>query len=79
VALSPLGLLSRVVGMGAHTRSFISYPRHEYFRRLLCNILGNDITTGQIPDDVPWAGEIVRDICYRNAVRYFGFKLPAEK
>ena len=78
-ALSQLGLLSRFVGMLTDSRSFISYPRHEYFRRLLCNILGNDIATGQIPDDIPWTGEIVRDICYRNAVRYFGFNLPAEK
>jgi glucuronate isomerase len=77
-ALSQLGLLSRFVGMLTDSRSFLSYPRHEYFRRLLCNLLGNDIVTGQIPNDIPWIGGIVQDISYRNAVRYFGFDLPAE-
>ena len=77
-ALSQLGLLSRFVGMLTDSRSFVSYPRHEYFRRLLCNLLGNDIVTGQIPNDIPWIGGIVQDISYRNAVRYFGFDLPAE-
>ena len=77
-ALSQLGLLSRFVGMLTDSRSFLSYPRHEYFRRVLCNLLGNDIVTGQIPNDLPWIGGIVQDVCYRNAVRYFGFDLPAE-
>ena len=77
-ALSQLGLLSRFAGMLTDSRSFLSYPRHEYFRRLLCNLLGNDIVTGQIPNDLPWIGGIVQDICYRNAVRYFGFDLPTE-
>jgi glucuronate isomerase len=77
-ALSQLGLLSRFVGMLTDSRSFVSYPRHEYFRRILCNMLGNDIATGQIPDDLPWIGGIVQDICYRNAVRYFDFDLPVE-
>jgi glucuronate isomerase len=72
-ALSQLGLLSRFVGMVTDSRSFLSFPRHEYFRRLLCNLLGNDIVTGQIPNDLPWVGSVVQDICYRNAVRYFGF------
>jgi len=72
-ALSQLGLLSRFVGMLTDSRSFLSYTRHEYFRRILCNLLGGDITDGRIPDDIPWVGEIVKDICYRNAVRYFGF------
>jgi len=75
-ALSQLGLLSRFVGMLTDSRSFLSYTRHEYFRRLLCNILGHDVVTGQVPDDLPWIGGIVQDICYRNAVRYFGFDLP---
>ena len=75
-ALSQLGLLSRFVGMLTDSRSFLSYPRHEYFRRILCNLLGNDIANGQIPNDLPWIGGIVKDICYRNAVRYFGFDLP---
>ena len=77
-ALSQLGLLSRFVGMLTDSRSFLSYTRHEYFRRILCNRLGQDIATGQIPDDLPWIGSVVQDICYRNAVRYFGFDLPAE-
>ena len=77
-ALSQLGLLSRFVGMLTDSRSFLSYTRHEYFRRILCNLLGNEIATGQIPDDIPWTGSIIQDICYRNAVRYFGFDLPAE-
>jgi len=77
-ALSQLGLLSRFVGMLTDSRSFLSYPRHEYFRRILCNLLGHEIATGQIPNDIPWIGGIVQDICYRNAVRYFGFDLPIE-
>ena len=72
-ALSQLGLLSRFVGMLTDSRSFLSYTRHEYFRRILCNLLGTDITEGKIPNDIAWTGEIVKDICYRNAVRYFGF------
>jgi glucuronate isomerase len=74
-ALSQLGLLSRFVGMLTDSRSFLSYTRHEYFRRILCNLLGTDITEGKIPNDIAWTGEIVKDICYRNAVRYFGFDL----
>jgi len=74
-ALSQLGLLSRFVGMLTDSRSFLSYTRHEYFRRILCNLLGTDITEGKIPNDLAWTGEIVKDICYRNAVRYFGFQL----
>ncbi|MBP5321693.1 MAG: glucuronate isomerase [Kiritimatiellae bacterium] len=72
-ALSQLGLLSRFVGMLTDSRSFLSYTRHEYFRRILCSIFGSDIEAGRIPADIPWVGEIIRDICYRNAVRYFGF------
>ncbi len=74
-ALSQLGLLSRFVGMLTDSRSFLSYTRHEYFRRILCNMLGSDIVAGRIPNDLAWTGEVVRDICYRNAVRYFGFDL----
>lgn len=74
-ALSQLGLLSRFVGMLTDSRSFLSYTRHEYFRRILCNLLGTDITEGKIPNDIAWTGEIVKDICYRNAVRYFGFEM----
>jgi glucuronate isomerase len=72
-ALSNMGLLSRFVGMLTDSRSFLSYPRHEYFRRTLCNMLGREIEQGELPDDLPWVGEIVRDICYRNAETYFGF------
>ncbi|MDD2456573.1 MAG: glucuronate isomerase, partial [Kiritimatiellae bacterium] len=75
-ALSQLGLLSRFVGMLTDSRSFLSYTRHEYFRRVLCDMLGRDIEAGRIPDDLDWTGEVVKDICYRNAVRYFGFDLP---
>jgi glucuronate isomerase len=72
-SLSQLGLLSQFVGMITDSRSFLSYTRHEYFRRLLCNILGNDIERGLLPNDTDLVGGMVRDICYRNAKRYFGF------
>jgi glucuronate isomerase len=72
-ALSQLGLLSRFVGMLTDSRSFLSYARHEYFRRLLCNILGNDMACGRIPNDMTLVGRMVEDICYRNARNYFGF------
>jgi glucuronate isomerase len=70
--LSNLGLLSRFVGMLTDSRSFLSYPRHEYFRRVLCNILGNDIEKGLVPADFDFIGPMVRDICYRNAREFFG-------
>lgn len=73
--LANMGLLSRFVGMLTDSRSFLSYPRHEYFRRVLCNLLGVDIENGEIPNDVPLIGEMVKDICFRNAVNYFGIKL----
>jgi glucuronate isomerase len=75
-ALSQLGLLSRFVGMLTDSRSFLSYTRHEYFRRILCNLLGTDVSEGRLPNDLPWIGQIVRDVCYHNAARYFGFQLP---
>jgi glucuronate isomerase len=71
-ALSRLGLLSRFVGMLTDSRSFMSYSRHEYFRRILCNILGEDIEKGLIPPDIARVGSMVTDICHRNAERYFG-------
>ncbi len=74
-ALSQLGLLSRFVGMLTDSRSFLSYTRHEYFRRLLCNLLGADMAHGRIPDDYELVGRMVGDICYRNAAGYFGFDL----
>jgi glucuronate isomerase len=72
-ALSQLGLLSRFVGMLTDSRSFLSYARHEYFRRLLCNILGDDMARGRLPNDMALTGKMVADICYHNARRYFGF------
>lgn len=72
-ALSNMGLLSRFVGMLTDSRSFLSFPRHEYFRRLLCNLFGEDIENGELPDDIAWVGKIVQDICYNNAKSYFNF------
>ena len=73
-ALSNIGLLSRFVGMTTDSRSFLSYPRHEYFRRILCNILGNDVENGLIPPDIELPGGMVRDICYNNARSYFSMQ-----
>ena len=73
--LSQTGLLSRFVGMVTDSRSFLSYPRHEYFRRILCNMLGNDMAKGLIPNDMDLAGRLVRDVSYHNAANYFGFDL----
>jgi len=72
-ALSNLGLLSRFVGMLTDSRSFLSYPRHEYFRRVLCNLIGNDVEKGEIPDDKELLGSMVENICYYNAKHYFNF------
>jgi len=71
--LSQIGLLSRFVGMLTDSRSFISYPRHDYFRRILCNILGTDMKNGLIPNDMELVGNMVKDICYNNAKKYFEF------
>ena len=71
--LSNMGLLSRFVGMLTDSRSFLSYPRHEYFRRILCNLIGNDIEKGMLPNDLELAGQMVKDICYNNAKSYFRF------
>ncbi len=73
-ALSNMGLLSRFVGMTTDSRSFLSFTRHEYFRRILCNILGTEMEKGLIPNDMNFIGGIVRDICCYNAKRYFDFK-----
>ena len=72
-SLSDLGLLSRFVGMLTDSRSFLSYPRHEYFRRILCDTLGADVESGRLPDRREWLTEMVEDICYRNAKNYFQF------
>jgi len=74
-ALSNLGLLSRFVGMLTDSRSFLSYPRHEYFRRILCNLLGTDVENGEIPADMELLGNMVENICYNNAAEYFGIEL----
>lgn len=76
-ALSQLGLLGRFVGMTTDSRSFLSFVRHEYFRRLLCALLGADMARGRIPDDERLVGTVVSDICYNNARSYFGFDDPA--
>jgi glucuronate isomerase len=72
--LSNLGLLSRFVGMLTDSRSFLSFPRHEYFRRILCNLFGSEIESGELPADLPWMGKIISDICYNNAATYFNWK-----
>jgi glucuronate isomerase len=72
--LSSMGLLSHFIGMTTDSRSFLSYPRHEYFRRILCNLLGTDMENGEIPSDIDLVGKMVQDICYYNAKNYFGFK-----
>ncbi len=74
-SLSQLGVLSRFVGMVTDSRSFLSYTRHEYFRRILCNIIGRDMAKGLIPRDMALVGGMVSDICHHNASRYFGVQL----
>ena len=73
--LGNLGLLGRFVGMVTDSRSFLSYTRHEYFRRILCNLLGHDIQGGLLPADYRLVGNLVKDVCYRNAAGFFGFDL----
>ena len=72
-ALSNLGLLRRFVGMVTDSRSFLSFPRHEYFRRVLCHLLGQGLVQGELPDDLPLIGGMVREICFSNARDYFLF------
>jgi glucuronate isomerase len=71
--LSALGLLSRFVGMLTDSRSFLSYPRHEYFRRILCNLVGTDVEKGEIPNDRVLLDGLISNVCYLNAKNYFGF------
>jgi len=68
-----MGLLSRFVGMVTDSRSFLSFPRHEYFRRILCNLIGEDVRRGELPGDMHHLGKMVEDICYHNAKMYFSF------
>ena len=72
-ALASIGLLSRFIGMLTDSRSFLSYTRHEYFRRLLCDVIGQWVVDGEAPEDYELLGKMVEDICYYNAKRYFNF------
>ena len=74
-SLASLGLLGRFVGMLTDSRSFISYTRHEYFRRILCNLIGKWVENGEYPEDYKVLGELVEGISYKNAVEYFGMKV----
>ena len=68
-----MGVLSTFVGMITDSRSFLSFPRHDYFRRILCNLFGTDIVNGELPNDIPWIGKMIQDISYNNAMQYFRF------
>jgi glucuronate isomerase len=74
-ALSNTGLLSRFIGMLTDSRSFMSFPRHEYFRRVFCNLLGREVENGELPDDEKLLGTMVQNVCYRNAEQYLGLDL----
>ncbi len=74
-ALSNTGLLSRFIGMLTDSRSFMSFPRHKYFRRVLCDLLGKDAENGEIPNDEKFLGTMVQNICFHNAQQYLGFEL----
>ncbi|HEX5425511.1 MAG TPA: glucuronate isomerase [Candidatus Acidoferrales bacterium] len=78
-ALSNTGLLARFVGMVTDSRSFLSFPRHEYFRRILCDLLGRDVERGEVPDDERLLSAMVRDICYANAKDYLGLESPSPR
>jgi glucuronate isomerase len=73
--LSNMGLLSKFVGMMTDSRSFLSFPRHEYFRRILCDLFGDEIENGELPNDVNWVGKIIQDICFNNNKNYFNWQL----
>jgi glucuronate isomerase len=82
--LSNMGLLSKFIGMLTDSRSFLSFPRHEYFRRILCDIFGDEIENGELPNDVNWVGKVIQDICFNNNKNYFNWQLenkpvPAKK
>ena len=80
--LSNMGLLSKFVGMLTDSRSFLSFPRHEYFRRILCDLFGDEIENGELPNDIAWIGKLVQDICFNNNKNYFNWQLdqqPAAK
>lgn len=73
--LSNMGLISRFVGMLTDSRSFLSFPRHEYFRRILCDLFGDDIENGELPGDIEWVGKMIQDICFNNNLNYFNWQL----
>jgi glucuronate isomerase len=75
--LANLGLLRRFVGMVTDSRSFLSFGRHEYFRRVLCHWLGSLMESGELPHDSALVGDLVQDVCFRNARDFFGFELPS--
>ena len=72
-ALSNMGLISCFIGMLTDSRSFLSFPRHEYFRRVLCNLFGEEMASGELPNDIELVGNTISDICYNNAKNYFDF------
>ena len=74
-ALSNNALLAHFVGMLTDSRSFMSYPRHEYFRRVLCNLLGREMETGELPNDDAMVGAMIERVCYRNAEKFFGLRI----
>jgi glucuronate isomerase len=74
-SLANMGLLSRFVGMLTDSRSFLSYTRHEYFRRILCDMIGGWVASGEAPADYGLLGSMVQDICFTNAENYFGIEL----
>lgn len=73
--LSNMGLLSRFIGMLTDSRSFLSFPRHEYFRRLLCDLFGEEVENGELPNDINWIGKVIQDICFYNNKNYFNWQL----
>ena len=77
-SLANLGLLGNFIGMLTDSRSFLSYTRHEYFRRILCELIGGWVENGEYPADMKVLGKMVEDISYNNAVRYFGFDLETK-
>jgi glucuronate isomerase len=72
--LSNMSLLSKFVGMLTDSRSFLSFPRHEYFRRILCNLFAEDVENGELPNDISWIGKLIQDVCYNNNKHFFGWK-----
>ena len=76
--LSNMGLLSRFIGMLTDSRSFLSFPRHEYFRRILCDLFGDEIENGELPNDIDWIGKVIQDICFNNAKNYFNWQFDQE-